>query len=92
MQAGLVAQSMPWTPRPAESSSPRIAGPELFDGKYAKKLGDCQCVIPGRMTRSTSASMASKGSPSAGGSGGSFARISPGRTGERTGKLSTLSM
>ena len=33
VQAGLVAQSMPCTPSPAESSSPRIAGPEEFDGK-----------------------------------------------------------
>ena len=33
VQAGLVAQSIPCTPRPAESSSPRIDGPELFDGK-----------------------------------------------------------
>ena len=33
VQAGLVAQSIPCTPSPAESSSPRIDGPELFDGK-----------------------------------------------------------
>ena len=33
VQAGLVAQSIPCTPRPAESSSPRIDGPELLDGK-----------------------------------------------------------
>ena len=33
VQAGLVAQSIPCTPKPAESNSPRIDGPELFEGK-----------------------------------------------------------
>ena len=33
VQAGLVAQSIPCTPSPAESSSPRIDGPELLAGK-----------------------------------------------------------
>ena len=33
VQAGLVAQSMPCTPSPAESSSPRMEGPELLAGK-----------------------------------------------------------
>ena len=33
VQAGLVAHSMPCTPRPAESSSPRIDGPEALAGK-----------------------------------------------------------
>ena len=75
VQAGLVAHNMPCTPRPAESNSPRMDGPELLAGKKAKKLGDCQCVMPGRMSFSTSARMASKGSPLSGGSGGSDARI-----------------
>ena len=33
VHAGLVAQSIPCTPSPAESSSPRIDGPELLAGK-----------------------------------------------------------
>ena len=33
VQAGLVAQSIPCTPSPAESSSPRTDGPELLAGK-----------------------------------------------------------
>ena len=33
VQAGLVAQSMPCTPRPEESRSPRIDGPEALAGK-----------------------------------------------------------
>ena len=61
VQAGLVSHSMPCTPNPADSSSPKIDGPELLEGKKAKKLGDCQCVMPGMMMRSTSASMASNG-------------------------------
>ncbi len=50
VQAGLVAHSMPCTPRPAESNSPRMDGPELLAGKKAKKLGDCQWVMPGRIS------------------------------------------
>src|SRR5262245_55714920 len=57
VHAGLVDQSIPCTPSPAESISPRTDGPEMFAGKYAKKFGDCQCVIPGKMTRSTSRRM-----------------------------------
>jgi hypothetical protein len=89
VQAGLVAQSMPCIPNPAESNSPRIDGPELLAGKKAKKLGDCQCVMPGKMSLSTSARMASKGSPRDGGSAGSEARICPGLTAEQTGSDST---
>ena len=33
VQAGLVTQLMPFTPRPAERSSPRIDGNEEFAGK-----------------------------------------------------------
>ena len=35
VQAGLVSHIMPWTPRPADSSSPRTAGPEELPGKKA---------------------------------------------------------
>lgn len=42
VQAGLVAHNIPWTPRPADTNSPRIDGPETLAGKKAKKLGDCQ--------------------------------------------------
>jgi hypothetical protein len=33
VQAGLVAHSIPWTPSPDDSRSPRIAGPEALAGK-----------------------------------------------------------
>ena len=33
VHAGDVTQLIPWTPRPADSSSPRIDGNEVFDGK-----------------------------------------------------------
>src|ERR1700683_3695282 len=85
VQAGLVDQSMPCTPRPDERRSPRIPGPEPFDGKKAKKFGDCQCVMPGRINFSTSFNNASKGSPRAGAFAGSEARISPGFTCASTG-------
>ena len=48
-----------------------MAGPLALAGKYAKKDGCCQCVIPGRMISSTSRKNASNGSPVSGGSGGS---------------------
>src|ERR1700730_6586556 len=89
VQAGLVDHNMPCTPRPEDNKSPRIPGPEALHGKYAKKLGDCQCVTPGRINFSTSLSSASKGSPRSGGSAGSDARISPGFTCESTGSDST---
>src|ERR1700674_1558749 len=89
VHAGLVAQSIPCTPNPDESKSPRIAGPDALHGKYAKKLGDCQWVTPGRINRSTSFSSASNGSPCAGGFAASDARISPGFTCESTGNDST---
>ncbi len=91
--AGLVDQSMPCTPRPADSSSPSTAGPEAFAGKYAKKDGDCQCVSPGRMMSSRSLKMSSQpdspASPSSGGCAGSFDATPPGATCERTGKDSS---
>jgi hypothetical protein len=31
--AGLVTQDIPWTPRPAETRSPRTEGPEVLAGK-----------------------------------------------------------
>src|ERR1039458_2750414 len=39
VHAGLVDHSIPCTPRPEESRSPRIPGPDALHGKYAKKLG-----------------------------------------------------
>src|ERR1700722_3876792 len=84
VQAGLVDQSIPCTPRPEERRSPRIPGPEALQGKYAKKFGDCQWVTPGRINCSTSFSNASNGCPCKGGFGGSAARISPGFACEST--------
>jgi hypothetical protein len=49
-----------------------------FAGKYAKKFGLCQWVIPGITIRSMSAIQASKGSPCAGGSTGRSERMEPG--------------
>src|SRR5579862_5671541 len=86
VHAGLVDQSIPCTPKPEDSRSPRIPGPEALHGKYAKKFGDCQCVTPGKINRSTSFSTASNSSPLVGGSDGSDARICPGSTRESTGK------
>src|SRR5215469_483199 len=85
VQAGLVDHNIPCTPSPDETRSPRIPGPDALQGKYAKKLGDCQCVTPGRIKRSTSFSSASKDSPFAGGFAGSEARTSPGFTCDSTG-------
>src|SRR5437660_7877512 len=85
VQAGLVDHSIPCTPRPEERRSPRMPGPDALQGKYAKKLGDCQWVTPGRITFSTSFSSVSKGSPCTGGFAGSEARICPGLTCESTG-------
>src|ERR1700680_3921080 len=73
VHAGLVAQSIPCTPNPDESKSPRIAGPDALAGKKAKKLGDCQWVTPGRISFSTSPRIAAKDSPFAGGVAGSEA-------------------
>ena len=89
--AGLVAQSMPCTPSPDESRSPRMAGPDTFAGKYAKNDGCCQWVMPGITISSMSASRAKMSSPPAGGSSGSPAAMSPGCTRERTGIVSTRS-
>src|SRR5579859_19512 len=89
VHAGLVDHNIPWTPRPEETRSPRIPGPEALHGKYAKKFGDCQCVTPGKIRRSTSLSNASKDSPFAGGVDGREARISPGLTCDNTGNDST---
>jgi hypothetical protein len=61
------------------------AGAE-FDGKYAKKRGCCQCVMPGAISRSKSAKTFSNGSGVSGGDGAIFAAISPGCTGGRTGR------
>ena len=91
VQAGLVAHSIPCTPRPAESSSPSTDDPERFEGKNAKKFGDCQWVTPGRTISSRSRSTASNGSPRSGGRPGSRERTSPGSTLDSTGRSSTRS-
>ena len=85
VHAGLVIHSMPCTPSPADSSSPRMLGPLLLDGKYAWKPGDCQWVTPGMMISFTSRSIASNDSPCCGGWGGNLARTSPGCTCASTG-------
>ena len=91
VQAGLEAHSIPCTPRPDDSRSPRIDGPVAGEGKKAKNPGACQWVRPGTMTRSRSSSTASNPSGAAGGDCGSPAAISPGCTRDRTGKLSICS-
>jgi hypothetical protein len=89
--AGDVAHNMPCTPSPDDSRSPSTAGPDAFAGKYAKNEGCCQCVTPGRMTRSRSASTAENGSPVSGADDGSAAATSPGFTCAPTGSDSTRS-
>jgi len=78
VQAGLVAHSIPFTPRPAATSSPRIAGGEAFAGKNPKKPGACQCIVPGTTIRSRSARTAWKSSGCSGAELGSIAATSPG--------------
>src|SRR5689334_18680710 len=90
VQAGLVDHSIPCTPKPDESRSPRMPGPDPFAGKYPKKFGDCQCVMPGMMRRSISLRMRSNGSPDLGASAGSDARIAPGAEHDITGYFSML--
>ena len=80
VHAGEVTQLIPCTPSPADSSSPRIDGNDVLDGKYAKKPGCCHWVSPGTTTRSTSAITRSNGSGSVGGCSGSCERTSPGAT------------
>src|SRR5579863_3242534 len=78
VHAGEVDHSIPCTPSPDESRSPRMPGPEALQGKYPKKFGDCQWVTPGRINCSTSLIRASKLSPCVGGSAGNEARTCPG--------------
>ncbi|MEZ4769538.1 MAG: hypothetical protein R2844_14050 [Caldilineales bacterium] len=85
VQAGLVAHSMPCTPSPDDSMSASMAGKEALAGKKAKKLGDCQWVMPGMISGSMSASIAANGSPCSGAWAGRPARISPGCTCDNTG-------
>ena len=85
VQAGLVAHSIPCTPNPEETRSPSIAGGDAFPGKYAKKLGDCQCVTPGSSNSSRSRSTFENGSGSSGGCAGRCPAISPGSTCASTG-------
>ena len=90
VQAGLVAQSIPWTPNPLDSRSPRTDAGEELAGKNPKKPGCCHWVRPGTMWASTSASTASTDSGSSGGWAASAARTSPGSTGATTGRSSRL--
>ena len=92
VHAGPVTQLMPCTPSPAVSRSPRIAGYDELAGKYAKKLGCCQWVNPGTMTRSVSAITASNPSGVVGGCSASCARTSPGWTVDVTRCCSMFSM
>jgi hypothetical protein len=76
---------MPFTLKAADSISPRMPGVEEEIAKYAKKPGWFQWVSPGAISRSTSASTASRGSGVAGGAAGRAAAIAPGFTCDRTG-------
>ena len=71
---GEVRHSIAFWPSAAVSSSPRIPGPEALVAKYAKKPGCCQCVRLGTIRRSTSARIASSGSPCSGGRPGTAGR------------------
>jgi hypothetical protein len=83
--AGEVRQSIAWTFRPAASISARMPGPLAVMAKYAKNPGWFQCVRPGTITRSKSATIASNDSPASGALAGSAARTSPGATRASTG-------
>ena len=60
-------------------------------GKYAKKLGDCQCVTPGIILSFISLKILIKFSPSFGGFLGRPLRNSPGFIFDRTGYDSIFS-
>jgi hypothetical protein len=64
----------------------------VFAGKYAKKLGFCQCVIPGIIISSKSLIRALNGSECEGGLSGILLKISPGATDDLTGYFSTFSI
>jgi hypothetical protein len=87
--AGEAAHANGTTLRPVESISPANPAVLAFIGKYAKKLGLCQCVRPGTMCRRTSSSMTSTESPCSGGASGRSVRRRPGLASDRTGYFST---
>src|SRR5918995_641467 len=91
VHAGPVCHSIPCTPRPLDTRSPRIAGPDVLAGKYAWNPGCCQWVVAGTTTRSRSPSTASNGSGWDGGEGGTHDCTSPGVTAGTTGCRSTVS-
>ena len=83
---------MHWAPRVAISISARIDAGLVFAGKYAKKLGFCQCVIPGIIISLKSLMRESNDSACRGGLSGILSNISPGFTVDFTGQLSTFSI
>src|SRR5262245_27466710 len=92
VNAGLDCYERPSTPRSVLMKSPSIDESSLFDGKYAKKLGRCQCDKPGTMTHSSSPSTASNVSGSTGGEDGSSARTAPGSVRDITGRSATWAL
>jgi hypothetical protein len=79
-------------PRAAIIISARIEGGLVFAGKYAKKLGFCQCVIPGIIISSKSFINVVKGTGFKGGLSGILLLMSPGETVDFTGYFSTFSI
>ena len=84
--AGDVCQLMPCAPSPAAARSPSTEARLVFEGKYAKKPGWFQCVMPGTTASSSAAIASASRPPSAGGSSGKRARMAPGATGLITGQ------
>ena len=85
--AGLVAQSMPCTPRPAETRSPSTDGPGGVGREVAEEAG----VLPVRDARAGRRGRGRRGRrrtarPARARAAGRAARTSPGATCERTGK------
>jgi hypothetical protein len=74
------------------SISASIDGGLVLAGKYAKKLGLCQCEIPGIIILSTSFIRESNDSGFIGGLSGINENISPGFTCDFTGNFSTFSI
>ena len=83
---------MHWAPMVAVSISASTEGALAVDGKYAKKPGCPQCVMPGRIDRPKSAISWSVVLPSAGGDSGNILRMSPGFTSGVTGSRSMPAM
>ena len=90
--AGEVSQIIHWVPRVAISISASIDAGLVFAGKYAKKLGFCQWVIPGIIISLKSLISESNDSECKGGLSGILSKISPGLTDDLTGQFSTFSI